>query len=33
MKRTIETLACLALSLALVAIFSAVVLGFCGFFD
>jgi hypothetical protein len=33
MKRTIETLACLALSLALVAIFSAVALGACGFFD
>ena len=33
MKRTIETLACLALSLALIAIFSAVALAFCGFFD
>lgn len=33
MKRTLETLACLALSLALLALFSAVALGFCGFFD
>jgi len=33
MKRTLETLACLALSLALVAIFSAIALGVCGFFD
>jgi hypothetical protein len=33
MKRTLETIACLALSLALVAIFSAVALGACGYFD
>lgn len=33
MKRTLETLACLALSLALLALFSAIALGFCGFFD
>lgn len=33
MKRTLETIACLALSLALVAIFSAVALAFSGFFD
>ena len=33
MKRTIETLACLALSLALLVLFSAVALGACGFFD
>lgn len=31
MKRTLETLACLALSLALLAIFSAAALGACGF--
>ena len=33
MKRLLETLACLALCLALVALFSAIALGFCGFFD
>ena len=33
MKRTLETLACLALSLALVGLFSAIALGVCGFFD
>ena len=33
MKRFLETLACLALSLALVALATIVALGFCGFFD
>lgn len=33
MKRTLETLACIALYVASLAVFSAVALGFCGFFD